>query len=174
MSTTSWRQAYTLFSMFRVTFRSVSRLVLATVCSVLYFSSSKLRELFEWTLSFWNPHRKKPDGVRSGDRGIQRPRPTMRLPKNSCREAVVFTVWVVAPSCWNQKSAERLTCQHCPTPNMFLVANTSCIPKCCYQSVCCCFIRYFRVRIRIAKCFTNSSKRFRCKIVFEYTMFVPP
>jgi hypothetical protein len=26
---------------------------------------------------------------------------------------------------------------------------------------------YFLVRIRIAKCFTNSSKRFRCEVMFE-------
>jgi hypothetical protein len=45
--------------------------------------------------------------------------------------------------------------------------NTSCVPKCCYQSVCCCLIRYFRVRIRTAKRFTNSSKRFRCEVMFE-------
>jgi hypothetical protein len=38
--------------------------------------------------------------------------------------------------------------------------NTSYVPKFCYQSVYCCLIRYFLVRIRIAKCFTNSSKRF--------------
>jgi hypothetical protein len=54
-------------------------------------------------------------------------------------------------------------------------------PKCCYQSVYCCLIRYFLVRIRIAKCFTNSSKRFRYEVMFEnehtfareYTMFAP-
>jgi hypothetical protein len=28
-------------------------------------------------------------------------------------------------------------------------------------------IRYILVRIRIAKCFTNSSKRFRCEVMFE-------
>jgi hypothetical protein len=44
--------------------------------------------------------------------------------------------------------------------------NTSCIPKFCYQSVYC-FIRYFLVRIRIAKCFTNISKRFRYEVTFE-------
>jgi hypothetical protein len=38
--------------------------------------------------------------------------------------------------------------------------NTSCVPKFCYQSVYC-LIRYFLVRIRIAKCSTNSSKLFR-------------
>jgi hypothetical protein len=32
--------------------------------------------------------------------------------------------------------------------------------KCCYLSLYC-LIRYFHVRKRIAKCFTNSSKRFR-------------
>jgi hypothetical protein len=45
--------------------------------------------------------------------------------------------------------------------------NTSCVLKFCYQSVYCCLIRYFLVRIRIAKCFTNSSKRFRCEVKFE-------
>jgi hypothetical protein len=45
--------------------------------------------------------------------------------------------------------------------------NTSCVPKFCYQSVYCCFIRHFLVRIRIAKCFTNSSKRFRCEVMLE-------
>jgi hypothetical protein len=45
--------------------------------------------------------------------------------------------------------------------------NTSCVPKCCYQSMYCCLIRYFLVRIRIAKCFTNSSKLFQCEVLFE-------
>jgi hypothetical protein len=49
----------------------------------------------------------------------------------------------------------------------FPVADTSCVPKFCYQSVYCCLIRYFLVRIRTAKCFTNSSKRFRCEAKFE-------
>jgi hypothetical protein len=34
-------------------------------------------------------------------------------------------------------------------------------------SVCCCLTRYFLVRISIGKCFTNSSKRFRCEVMFE-------
>jgi hypothetical protein len=41
--------------------------------------------------------------------------------------------------------------------------NTSCVPKCCYKLLFCCLIWYFLVRTRIAKCFTNSSKRFRCE-----------
>jgi hypothetical protein len=42
-----------------------------------------------------------------------------------------------------------------------------CVPKCCYQSVYCYLIRYFLVRIRNAKCFANSSKRFLCVVMFE-------
>jgi hypothetical protein len=45
--------------------------------------------------------------------------------------------------------------------------NTSCVPKFRYQSVYCCLIRYFLVRIRNAKCFTNISKQFRCEVMFE-------
>jgi hypothetical protein len=45
--------------------------------------------------------------------------------------------------------------------------DTSCVPKFCFQSVYCCLVRYCLVRIRIAKCFTNSSKRFRCEVMFE-------
>jgi hypothetical protein len=37
---------------------------------------------------------------------------------------------------------------------------TFCVPKFCYQSMYCCLIQYFLVRIRIAKCFTNSNKQF--------------
>jgi hypothetical protein len=78
-------------------------------------------------------------------------------------------------------TARLYTCQYCPTPDMFPVANSFCVPKCCYQSVYCCLIRYFLIRIRIAKCFTNSSKRFQCEVMFEnehtfcckFTMFVP-
>jgi hypothetical protein len=44
--------------------------------------------------------------------------------------------------------------------------NISCVPKFWNQSVYC-LIRYFLVRIRIAKCFTNRSKRFRCEVIFE-------
>jgi hypothetical protein len=45
--------------------------------------------------------------------------------------------------------------------------NTSCFPKFYYQSVYYCLIRYLFARIRIAKCFMNSSKRFRCEVMFE-------
>jgi hypothetical protein len=38
--------------------------------------------------------------------------------------------------------------------------NTSCVSKFCYQSVYC-LIQYLLLRIRIAKCFTNSRKLFR-------------
>jgi hypothetical protein len=45
--------------------------------------------------------------------------------------------------------------------------NTSCVPKFCYLPVYYHLIPYFLVRIRIAKCFNNSSKRFRCEVMFE-------
>jgi hypothetical protein len=45
--------------------------------------------------------------------------------------------------------------------------NTSCVPEFCYQPVYCCLIRYFLVRTRIAKCFTISSRRCRCELMFE-------
>jgi hypothetical protein len=44
--------------------------------------------------------------------------------------------------------------------------NTSCVPKFCHQSMYC-LIRYFLVRICIAKCFTNNSKQFWCEVMFE-------
>jgi hypothetical protein len=44
--------------------------------------------------------------------------------------------------------------------------NISCVLK-CYQSVYCCLIRCLFVTIRTAKCFANSSKRFRCEVMFE-------
>jgi hypothetical protein len=58
--------------------------------------------------------------------------------------------------------------------------NTSYVLKFCYQLVYC-LIRYLLVRISIAKCFTNSSRRFRCeqcsrmntRHAREYTMFAP-
>jgi hypothetical protein len=43
--------------------------------------------------------------------------------------------------------------------------HPSCVPKFCYQSVCCCLIRYFLVRIRFAECFTNSRKQFRFEVM---------
>jgi hypothetical protein len=45
--------------------------------------------------------------------------------------------------------------------------NTSCVPKFCYYLVYCCLMRYVLVRIHIAKCFTNSNKRFRREVMFE-------
>jgi hypothetical protein len=48
-----------------------------------------------------------------------------------------------------------------------LQKNTSCFAIYCYQSVYCCLVRYFSARMRIAKCFTKSSKRFRCEVMFE-------
>jgi hypothetical protein len=44
--------------------------------------------------------------------------------------------------------------------------NTSCVPKFCYQSIYC-VIWYLLVRIYIAKCFTNTKKRFLFEIMFE-------
>jgi hypothetical protein len=44
--------------------------------------------------------------------------------------------------------------------------NTFRVPTFCYQSVYC-IVRCFLVGIRIATCFTNSSKRFRCEVMFE-------
>jgi hypothetical protein len=40
-------------------------------------------------------------------------------------------------------------------------ANISCDPKRCYQSVYRCVVLHLIFRIRIAKCFTNSSKQIR-------------
>jgi hypothetical protein len=86
----------------------------------------------------------------------------MHFAKNACSKAVaVFIVWVLAPSCLNQQSLSFSPKRHFP------VATTSCVPKFYYQSVYCCLIRYFLVRIRTAKCFTNSSSRFRCEVTFE-------
>jgi hypothetical protein len=45
--------------------------------------------------------------------------------------------------------------------------NTTCVSKYCYQSVYCCLIQYFLVRISIAKCNTNRSQRKNCKVFFE-------
>jgi hypothetical protein len=51
-------------------------------------------------------------------------------------------------------------------------ANTSCVLKLCYQSVYFCLICYLLARIRIAKCFMNSSRWFWCEVMFEneYTL----
>jgi hypothetical protein len=51
--------------------------------------------------------------------------------------------------------AGHLTCQHCLTPDMFPIANTSRVQK--YYV---CLTWYFLVWIHSAKCFTNSSKWF--------------
>jgi hypothetical protein len=50
-----------------------------------------------------------------------------------------------------------------PEIGMAIISAASCVPKYFYQSVYCCLIRYFLVRIRIAKWFTNSNKLFRCE-----------
>jgi hypothetical protein len=55
----------------------------------------------------------------------------------------------------------------CFVPQWALVTNIPCVPKYCYQSVYCCLIRYFLVRIRIAKCFTYSSKWFQREVMSE-------
>jgi hypothetical protein len=52
-------------------------------------------------------------------------------------------------------------------PDTFSVANTSCVPKFCYQSMYRCLIQYFLVRMRAAKYFTNSGKLFRYEVIFE-------
>jgi hypothetical protein len=106
MSTTiSKRQTFALFSVFRVTYRWFCGLVLKTVCSVICFSYSRVRGLFEYTLCLRNPHRNKSGGVRSGDRSGQKPHPTMQLPRNAWSEAVVvFAVCAVVLWCWNKQS----------------------------------------------------------------------
>jgi hypothetical protein len=45
-------------------------------------------------------------------------------------------------------------------------AYTFCVPKFCYQSVHC-LIWYFFMRTLISKCFINSRKLFRCKVMFK-------
>jgi hypothetical protein len=101
-----------------------------------------------------------------GDRGGQRPCSTTRSPRNSCSEAAAFAVWVAVPSCWNQQS---VTCQHCPTLHMFLIAE-------------CCLIRYFFVRIRsdinASRTAANDFSAKWCSRVNTrssraYTLFVP-
>jgi hypothetical protein len=62
------------------------------------------------------------------------------------------------------RKTEQIYSRYPPPPRRH--TNTSCVPKFCYQSVYCCLIRYFLVRIRIAKCFTNSTRRFRCEVMF--------
>jgi hypothetical protein len=42
-----------------------------------------------------------------------------------------------------------------------------CVPNCCYQLLYSCLPRYFRVRIQIAECFTNSSTWFQYEVMFE-------
>jgi hypothetical protein len=46
-----------------------------------------------------------------------------------------------------------------------MVTNTSRVPALCYQYEHC-FVRYFLVRISIAKCFTDKRKRFRSEVMF--------
>jgi hypothetical protein len=46
-------------------------------------------------------------------------------------------------------------------------ANTSCVPKLCYQSVYWLLSRSVLASISIAECFTASSKWFRCEVMFE-------
>jgi hypothetical protein len=45
--------------------------------------------------------------------------------------------------------------------------NIFCVLKCCCLPVYVWLIRAVLVRIRIAKCFTKTSRRFRCELMFE-------
>jgi hypothetical protein len=62
-----------------------------------------------------------------------------------------------------------------------IFSKTSNHPKFCYQSVYCCLIQHFLVRIHIAKSFTNNKKLFWCKLclrmnircAYEYILFEP-
>jgi hypothetical protein len=94
----------------------------------------------------------KSRGVGSGDSGGQRPHPT------------ALTKELLQNSCCSVRSVGRRPIMLKPaTPD---AGHVSCVRKFCYQSACCCLIRYL-VTIRTAKCFTNSSKRFRCEVMFE-------
>jgi hypothetical protein len=50
--------------------------------------------------------------------------------------------------------------------------STSRVRKLYYQSVCRCFTQHLPAYTRIAKCFTNSSRRFRCEVMFANVQLV--
>lgn len=98
MSVTFSRQASTLFSMFCMIMRAICGAMLARVWLVLCFIATKLRELFEQTLSEI-PHRKEmSDMLWPVNRGSQ-------ISREQCPQQrtltvkQVLTVWVVAPPC---------------------------------------------------------------------------
>jgi hypothetical protein len=102
--------------------------------SNLCVSSANLR-----TNSFCAKKRESSIGVEPI--GGHRPHPSVCSPDNSCSKLIVFAVWGVAPSCSNKhplsfsskREGKHLTCQHCPTPDMSPIANTSSIPTFCYH-----------------------------------------
>ena len=71
----------------------MSKRLLVNAPSMLFLKSSKLLVLLLYTLSLKNPSRKNSGDVGSGDRGGQKPCPTMRSPKTFCKKGVaVFAV----------------------------------------------------------------------------------
>lgn len=69
----------------------------------------------------------------------------MHSPKNSCSKAI-FSMAIIP-----------VFLQHCPTTDVFPIADTSSVPKFCYQPVYCRLVWYFLVRLRKAKCFMSSN-----------------
>jgi hypothetical protein len=81
VSNTFSAQTLTSFNVFLVVFRNVSGSVSSKVCSVLCFSSSILRGLFEWSLLLRNPHKQKSGLLWSLGLGVQKSHPELRSPK---------------------------------------------------------------------------------------------
>lgn len=80
---------------------------IALISAVMFFFRSiTLFGLLSYTLDLRYPHKKKSNGVRSGNRGGYETSPHLdtNLPENcSIDNAMLsFDVWHVAPSCWNQ------------------------------------------------------------------------
>jgi hypothetical protein len=128
--------------------QSVTGSMMATVYSVLFhfLQASWVVQINSFSEKF--PQKKRFGRVRSGNHGGQSPCPTMHSPKNSCSKAI-FSMAI--------NTVKHLTCQHCPTTDVFPIADTSSVPKFCYQPVYCCLVWYFLVRLRKAKCFMSSN-----------------
>jgi hypothetical protein len=131
---------------------------------------SKVNIVFQFLKALW---------VMSVDRGGQRPRPTMRSPKNSCSIPIVFAVWAVISSCWNQQTIPFCSNREVNWIRRFWYVNwvlrtLERFLKYCCQSVYFCLICYFPYQNKHCKMF-HDQQTIR-KYTFyprEYTLFAP-
>jgi hypothetical protein len=142
---------------------------MATVC-LLLFQFIQIWWGFQIILPLRNVKRKKPGGVRSGDRGGH----------DSSSSVAWWALVTDKLLCWKifWKTYAPITLVYLErygasqvltlvdAGHVFCSKVFHC-QKCCYYSVYCCLIQHFLVRVGITKCYANSTLRLWWEVIFQ-------